>query len=139
MNKFVTILLTLLLISAGANAERAKPESDNSGNNKPVLSGTFVGMSGHKASGGLSVFRDERGYRISFHKDFFFDGAPDPRLGFGKGKYLPATEFAKLVHTNGSYHHRLPESAELEQYSELWIWCEAFSVPIGRVDFAAAP
>jgi hypothetical protein len=124
MNKF--LLLSLLLVCTGLNAE----------SHKPVASGIFVGMSGHKATGGLSIYRDDGGYRVNFHQDFFFDGAPDPRLGFGKGKYLPATEFARLSHTQGTYEYHLPLTAKLEQYSEFWIWCEAYSVPIGRVDFS---
>jgi hypothetical protein len=102
--------------------------------NKPLFTGTFVGMSGHESSGGFSVYRDGQGYSIRFHADFLFDGAPDPRLGFGKGKYLPTTEFAKLTHLQGEREYRLPLSSQLEQYSDFWIWCEKFSVPIGRVD-----
>jgi hypothetical protein len=126
MHKF--LLLSLLLVCIGINAE----------SDRAVASGTFVGMSGHEAAGGLSIYRDNEGYRVNFHKDFFFDGAPDPRLGFGKGKYLPATEFATLSHTQGAYEYRLPLTAKLEQYSEFWIWCEAYSVPIGRVDFSVS-
>lgn len=59
-------------------------------------------MGGHEASGGFELLRDDAGYIVRFGEDFLFDGAPDPRLGFGYDKYWPKTEFAKLQNLKDS-------------------------------------
>lgn len=135
------IITTWLMLSCLFGQAVADPAVDitvditvDSAEGEVIGEGQFVGMSGHEASGGLSIERHTDHYLVRFADDFLFDGAPDPRLGFGKTKYLPSTEFAPLTHLAGAKTYRIPLSAELERYSSFWIWCEAFSVPIGRVD-----
>lgn len=131
------IITTWLMLSCLFGQVVADDIVDNavdSAEGEAIGEGQFVGMSGHEASGGLSIERHADHYLVRFADDFHFDGAPDPRLGFGQTKYLPSTEFAPLTHLVGAKTYRIPLSAELEHYGSFWIWCEAFSVPIGRVD-----
>ena len=61
-----------------------------------IAGGTFVGKNGHLASGGVAVVRTASGLAVVLRDDFKFDGAPDPKLGFGKGGYLKSTQFSAL-------------------------------------------
>ncbi|NTS78181.1 DM13 domain-containing protein [Catenovulum sp. SM1970] len=99
-----------------------------------IAKGEFKGMSGHVAKGDVTITKGDNGYTLKFADNFWFDGAPDPRLGFGHAKYWPKTEFAKLTHLRGEKEYQFPLSSELENYQTFWIWCEAFSVPIGQVN-----
>ncbi|MEM6374450.1 MAG: twin-arginine translocation pathway signal protein, partial [Pseudomonadota bacterium] len=58
-----------------------------------VASGTFTGASDHITTGGVEVIKNDDGsHTVVLASDFSLDGAPDPRVGFGKdGKYDKAT------------------------------------------------
>jgi len=49
-----------------------------------LASGAFRGQSGHVASGSVRVLKTAQGAVVVLGPDFKFDGAPDPKLGFGK-------------------------------------------------------
>ena len=121
MRKLIAYLITGLSLSFNSYAE-------------VIAKGEFVGMSGREAKGQLSIEKTDDGYKVHFAENFWFDGAPDPRLGFGQAKYFPKTEFAKLSHLKGEKSYSFVSDANLEQYQSFWIWCEAFSVPIGKVE-----
>ena len=93
--------------------------------------GQFVGKSRHKTSGGVAVVKTATGMAVVLEPDFSFDGAPDPKLGFGKDGYDPATQFSPLQATKGMQTYKLPISLDPAAYNEIWVWCEKFSVPLG--------
>ncbi len=66
-----------------------------------LASGTFHGQSGHAASGGVSVVKTANGTLVVLEPDFEFDGAPDPKLGFGKNGYVKSTQFSALKSNSG--------------------------------------
>lgn len=99
---------------------------------KVVSSGSFVGASNHVTRGGVSVIKTDNGIQIVLEGDFFLDGAPDPKLGFGKsGKYDAKTTFAVLSKLKGRQVYQLPASVDPERYNEFYVWCEKFAVPLG--------
>ena len=61
-----------------------------------IASGTFQGKNGHLASGGVSMVKTAGGIAVVLRDDFKFDGAPYPKLGFGKGGYFKSTRFSVL-------------------------------------------
>ncbi len=96
-----------------------------------LAKGTFLGKSGHAASGSVSVVRSANGVRVVLGPDFKFDGAPDPKLGFGKNGYDKSTQFSILESNNGKQNYEIPSTIDPAAYTEVWIWCEKYSVPLG--------
>ncbi len=96
-----------------------------------LASGTFQGQSGHAASGGVSVVKTAKGILVVLESDFKFDGAPDPKLGFGKNGYVKSTQFSKLKSNSGKQTYEIPSSIVPADYTEVWVWCERYSVPLG--------
>jgi hypothetical protein len=96
-----------------------------------IAEGTFVGKSKHVASGSVKVVQGDKGAVVVLDDNFNFDGAPDPKLGFGKDGYVKSTKFSPLKSNTGNQVYELPGNLDPEQYNEVWIWCEAYNVPLG--------
>ena len=97
-----------------------------------VGEGTFVGKSGHATSGGVTVNRTGQGYSVQLGADFNFDGAPDPKVGFGRGgAYDRASTLAPLASNSGAQSYTVPSSVDAEAYDEVYVWCEQYAVPLG--------
>lgn len=101
--------------------------------NKVVSSGTFEGRSDHVTKGGVSIFKTDDSYIVVLDSKFFLDGAPDPKLGFGKdGEYDPDTTFAVLQANTGTQTYVVRTSAiDVTEYNEVYVWCDKFDVPLG--------
>ncbi len=96
-----------------------------------LASGEFRGKSGHAASGGVSVVKTSKGTVVVLEPDFKFDGAPDPKLGFGKNGYVKSTQFSELKSNSGKQTYDIPAAIDPADYTEVWVWCEQYSVPLG--------
>lgn len=98
---------------------------------RTIASGQFSGKSGHVASGGVSLRETESGTVVMLQPDFKFDGAPDPKLGFGKNGYDAAAQFSELRSNSGTQLYEIPASIDPAGYTEIWVWCEKYAVPLG--------
>lgn len=99
---------------------------------KVVSSGKFVGASKHETSGGVTVIKTDSGTIVMLEGDFSLDGAPDPKLGFGKdGAYDSKSKIAHLAKNTGLQIYQVPASVDPKGYNEFYIWCEKFAVPLG--------
>ncbi len=96
-----------------------------------VASGGFEGRSSHTARGGASIVETSSGYVLLLEPGFVFDGAPDPKLGFGKDGFQKQTLFSELRANQGAQAYALPKEFDPADHNEVWIWCEKFSVPLG--------
>ncbi len=97
-----------------------------------VASGTFSGLSDHVTTGGVAILATASGYLVVLEKDFSLDGAPDPKLGFGKdGKFVAGTLFSPLRENNGAQIYVLPADVDPSTFDQIYVWCEKFSVPLG--------
>ncbi len=96
-----------------------------------LASGAFRGQSGHAASGGVRVLKTPQGAVVVLGPDFKFDGAPDPKLGFGKNGYVKSTQFSVLKSKSGEQTYDIPATIDPADYTEVWVWCEKYSVPLG--------
>ena len=98
-----------------------------------VASGTFTGASDHITTGGVEIVKNDDGsHTVILGDDFSLDGAPDPRVGFGKdGKYDLATGMGLLQSLNGKQSFTVPAGVDPADYNEVYIWCLKFSVPLG--------
>lgn len=100
--------------------------------------GVFTGMSNHVTTGSVTVVKGTDGVQIILGADFSFDGAPDPKVAFGKdGEYDPATLIAPLQSNTGEQTYTVPASINIDDYNEVYIWCEKFSVGLGVAPIAA--
>lgn len=97
-----------------------------------VSSGVFSGRSDHITTGRVTVEKTSAGYQLNFASDFSLDGAPDPVVGLGNnGNYLVANKLGALKNKTGGQSYSLPASFKPGQFSEVYVWCEKFSVPLG--------
>ena len=123
---FGTAMLVLALSAAALAAPVTASAED-----QVLASGKFRGQSGHAASGGVSVVKTVKGTLVVLEPDFRFDGAPDPKLGFGKNSYVESTQFSILKSNSGKQTYEIPSSINPADYTEVWVWCERYSVPLG--------
>lgn len=94
--------------------------------------GTFTGASDHITTGKVEIAKDDQGYIVKFGPGFSLDGAPDPKVGFGKdGKFAAGTLIGKLKALKGAQTYRVPASMDIRAFDQVYVWCEKFSVPLG--------
>lgn len=93
--------------------------------------GSFTGASGHVTSGDVSVVKTDDGYVLTLEDNFNFDGAPDPKLAFGKDGYDASTLFSVLEANSGKQVYKIPANIDPSKFNEVWVWCEKFAVPLG--------
>ncbi|MEM8652644.1 MAG: DM13 domain-containing protein [Pseudomonadota bacterium] len=95
--------------------------------------GQFTGASDHITTGGVSIVKTANGGAVVIlDSDFSLDGAPDPRVGFGKdGKYVEATDLGELSSKTGLQVYVVPASVNVDDFNEVYIWCRKFAVPLG--------
>jgi hypothetical protein len=89
--------------------------------------GTFTGKKGHVTTGTVEVLKDQ----VVLLDDFTFDGAPDPKVAFGKDGYDAKTLMGPLTSNKGKSTYAIPAGINPDDYNEVWIWCEKFNVPLG--------
>ncbi len=121
---------TAMLVLAFSAAALAAPVTA-SAQDQVLASGKFQGQSGHATSGGVSLVKTAKGTLVVLEPDFKFDGAPDPKLGFGKNGYVKSTQFSKLKSNSGKQTYEIPSTIDPADYTEVWVWCERYSVPLG--------
>ena len=97
------------------------------------VAGTFKGENNHVVKGGVTVVKNADGTAtVTLGPDFFLDGAPDPRVGFGKdGKYVEGTTVGLLKANTGEQTFTVPASINVDDFNEVYIWCLKFTVSLG--------
>lgn len=116
-------------IIAAAFALAAAPASFADG---AARSGTFTGASGHEASGGVEVVETDNGYEIRLGADFVFDGAPDPRIGFGNdGACVAETDFEELREDQGAQVYDVPAPIDPHDFDRVYAWRRQYLAPLG--------
>ena len=114
------VALSLLTFSLMSNAAEA------------VKTGEFSGANDHVTTGQVSIVQTPEGYAVVLGSDFSLDGAPDPKVGLGKnGQYDPKAVLGKLVSNNGQSAYLIPASVNVNNFDEVYIWCDQFSVSLG--------
>ena len=72
-------------------------------------------------------------------EDFWFDGAPDTRVGFGTdGKFVKLTDFEPLKCNSGAQVYKVPSELNVADFDTIYIWCRKFSVPLGLAPLTGA-
>lgn len=107
------------------------PLAANAGE-KVLASGKLKGASNHATSGNVSVVETDDGVVVVLGSNFNFDGAPDPKIGFGKsGSYDRASQLGPLQSNSGEQTYQVPASVDPAGYDEIYVWCEKYAVPLG--------
>ncbi len=117
-------VLIALALAAGPSTVRAQ-QADI------VKQGAFAGASGHVTSGSAAIVLQDGRHYVSLGRDFAFDGAPDPKVALGRDGYQADTLLGALEANAGAQTYPLPEGLDPTAYTEIWIWCEQFDVPLG--------
>jgi len=98
-----------------------------------VKSGSFIGENKHITTGGVQIVKTaDGGAVVILDRNFTLDGAPDPRVGLGKnGKYDGKSDMGVLQNINGLQFYVVPGTVNVDDYNEVYIWCEKFNVSLG--------
>lgn len=96
-----------------------------------VATGEFSGLSDHVTTGDVTIRKDGASYIVVLEANFSLDGAPDPTLGFGNGDFIAETQFSALNSKTGKQVYTLPAGLDPADFSQIYVWCEQFSVPLG--------
>ena len=97
-----------------------------------ISSGNFSGRSDHVTTGKVRVMKSDKGYHLVFGQNFSLDGAPDPIVALGNGGvYDKANKISVLKNKTGRQVYALPASFTPGEFSEVYVWCEKFNVPLG--------
>ncbi|MFK7864264.1 MAG: DM13 domain-containing protein [Pseudohongiellaceae bacterium] len=102
-----------------------------------VKSAQFEGRSDHVTSGGVSIIVTEGQTLLVLEEEFSLDGAPDPKIGFGKNGFDSDTLFSKLENKNGAQVYVIPSNIDVSEFNEVYIWCEKFDIPLGVANFSS--
>ncbi len=96
-----------------------------------LAEGAFEGRNDHIVTGKVSILESNGKYTIQLADDFSLDNAPDPKVGLGKDGYDAATQAGNLIALTGASSYEVPASINVQDYNEVYIWCEKFDVPLG--------
>lgn len=95
--------------------------------------GSLSGRKGYKVSGTVQVVKDGGSTKVVLSNDYLFDqgkNPPDIKIAFGNGeKYAKGSHIHnKLTVKKGSASFDVPAGIDTDKFSELYIYCEQFTV-----------
>jgi hypothetical protein len=95
-----------------------------------LASGSFEGRAGHRGSGTASLIEIDGKSYLRFEDDFDIQNGPDLFVHFGNdGEYDREASLGRLKGNIGGQNYEIPEGVDPQDYSEVWVWCRAFSTP----------
>ena len=134
---FTLAALTAACSAPTTNTTNSAPVAVQSAAKSAVSSGIFSGRSDHITTGKVTLEKTATGYQLSFAADFSLDGAPDPVVAIGNnGVYTKANKLGSLKNKTGQQIYTLPASFTQGQFSQVYVWCEKFDVPLGIADLS---
>ncbi len=108
-------------------------DAQAAGHAKEIASGSLTGDNNHVVTGNVIIRKHGDKFEVVLDEAFTLDGAPDPKLGFGKnGQYDTSTTFHKLKKLSGEQIYVLPAGIDPKKYNEFYVWCEKFDVSLGH-------
>jgi len=95
--------------------------------------GSLSGRKGYTVSGTVEVKKSGGKTKVVLHDNYVFDpkkNPPDIKIGFGNGeKYAKGSKIHdRLTVKKGAATFDVPSSIDTSKYSELYIYCEKFTV-----------
>lgn len=131
---------TLFSITASAIIALSVGFASTASAGETFATGTFTGANDHITTGGVTIVKTANGGAVVIlDTDFSLDGAPDPKVGFGKdGTYAAASDLGELTSKDGLQVYVVPASVNVDDFNEIYIWCEQFNVSLGKADLTIA-
>ncbi len=100
-----------------------------------VSQGMFTGLAGHSGRGTTKLISVNGKYYLRLEDDFQVTNGPDLFVYFGKdGAYAADARLGSLKGNEGGQNYEIPAGIDPSAYSEVWIWCRAFSVPFAKAE-----
>lgn len=101
--------------------------------------GSLSGRQGYKVSGTVKVKKEGGKTKVVLADNYKFDptkNPPDIKIGFGNGeKYAKGSKIhSKLTVKKGAATFDVPSSIDTDKYSQLYIYCEKFTVILAVAD-----
>lgn len=129
-------LLSAIIMMTAFAASAFLPTLASAG--ETSATGTFTGANDHITTGGVSVVKTANGGAVVIlDTNFSLDGAPEPSVGFGKdGAYVAATDLGDLGQNTGLQVFVVPASVNVDDFNEVYIWCEKFDVSLGVAELS---
>ncbi|MEM9278336.1 MAG: DM13 domain-containing protein [Pseudomonadota bacterium] len=98
-----------------------------------VRKGSLSGRQGYNVSGNVKVKKVDGKTKVVLEDNYVFDPAknpPDIKIGFGNGeKYAKGSKIHdRLTVKKGSATFEVPSNIDTDKFSELYIYCEKFTV-----------
>lgn len=95
--------------------------------------GSLSGRKGYNVAGTVKVKKDGGKTTVVFEDNYQFDpnkNPPDIKIGFGNGEsYAKGSKIHdRLTVKKGAASFEVPASIDTDKYSELYIYCEKFTV-----------
>jgi len=95
--------------------------------------GSLSGRKGYNVTGSVKVKKADGKTQVVFSDDYVFDpekNPPDIKIGFGNGEvYAEGSKIHdKLTVKSGAATFEVPEGIDTDKFSELYIYCEKFTV-----------
>ncbi len=119
---FTTVVAIAVMVVGGIGNDVLAQET--------LKSGSLRGAGGHKSSGQVRIVKSGNVTKVVFASNFRLDGAPDPRVAFGNGRYVRGTIFARLRRFRGAQEYVVPARLNVAKFSQVWLWCKKFNSPI---------
>ena len=119
----------LTLVTAAAIATGARPVLAG----EKVRTGALSGRKGYNVTGTVQVKHVDGTVKVVLGEDYVFDpnkNPPDIKIGFGSGEtYAKGSKIHdKLDIKKGAATFEVPAGIDTDQYDELYIYCEKFTV-----------
>lgn len=101
--------------------------------------GTLSGRKGYKVSGTIKVEKAGGKTTVILGDDYLFDPSknpPDIKIGFGDNeKYAKGSKIHdKLTVKKGAATFEVPAGIETDNFSQIYIYCEKFTVILAAAD-----
>ena len=142
LNLLTAAAITIFTLSATACTQASAPETKTvvqEAAAQNISAGTFSGRSDHITTGTATLVKTANGYNIVLSGDFELDGAPDPVVAVGNNEtYAVANKLGALKNRTGGQSYALPANITPGQFSQVYIWCEKFSVPLGVAELSGS-
>ena len=100
---------------------------------KKKRTGSLSGRKGYNVKGGVKVVKEGGKTTVVFEDNYVFDpnkNPPDIKIGFGRNEnYASGSKIHnKLKVKSGAAKFEVPGNIDTDKYSELYIYCEQFTV-----------
>jgi hypothetical protein len=116
-------------------APSEKPASESAPAIGTISQGAFAGLAGHSGQGTAKLLNVKGKYFVRFEDDFRVTNGPDLFVYFGRnGEYVVSARLGALKGNEGGQNYEVPAGISPLDYSEVWVWCRAFSIPFAKAE-----